>query len=72
MARIAEMELERLKASVSVTALVAADGAAPHLSGLIDPATLTAASYDARRSGVEESRSPAGRDVVGGRWSVGD
>jgi hypothetical protein len=48
-------------------------GAAPHLSGLIDPATLTTAGYDGRRSGAKaarseemEKQSPAGRGVVGG------
>jgi DNA primase catalytic core len=46
--------------------------AAPHLSGLIDPAALDA-SYDARRSGAEAGwsepkadRSPVGRAVAGG------
>jgi DNA primase catalytic core len=46
-------------------------GAAPHLSGLIDPATLVAGDYDARRSGVAEARSPAGRAVVGARSASG-
>jgi DNA primase catalytic core len=41
------------------------DGAAPHLSGLIDPAALMD-GYDARRSGLEAARSPAGRAVAGG------
>jgi hypothetical protein len=52
------------------------DGAAaPHLSGLIDPAALDA-SYDARRSGPQADRSgpkadrsPAGRAAAGG-WPV--
>jgi hypothetical protein len=39
--------------------------AAPHLSGLIDPAAL-AEGYDARRSGSDAARSPVGRAVVGG------
>ena len=43
------------------------DGAAPHLSGLIDPAILD--RHDARRSGAEAARSVAGRAVVGG-WTV--
>jgi DNA primase catalytic core len=44
--------------------------AAPHLSGLIDPASL-AEGYDARRSGFGAERSPAGRAVVGGLSGVG-
>jgi hypothetical protein len=51
--------------------------AAPHLSGLIDPAALVE-GYDARRSGSaagrsgpEAARSPAGRGLVGGLSGVG-
>ena len=50
--------------------------AAPHLSGLIDPAALSPHGYDARRSGSEANRSgldakqaPAGRPVAG-LWSA--
>ena len=46
--------------------------AAPHLSGLIDPAALGSPSYDARRSGPQAGRpgengqpAPAGRDLAG-------
>ncbi len=44
--------------------------AAPHLSGLIDPAAL-AEGYDARRSGLEAARSPGGRGLVGGLSAPG-
>ena len=44
--------------------------AAPHLSGLIDPATMVASGYDGQRSGVTQARSAAGRPVVAPR-SVG-
>jgi DNA primase catalytic core len=46
-------------------------GAAPHLSGLIDPAMLVAGGYDGQRSGVTEARSPAGRPMVGPRSAGG-
>ncbi len=45
--------------------------AAPHLSGLIDPATLVAGGYDGQWSGVTEPRSAAGRPVVGARSAGG-
>ena len=52
--------------------------AAPHLSGLIDPAALAAGSYDAQRSGLQAGwsglaadQSPAGRPLVGGQSAPG-
>jgi DNA primase catalytic core len=41
---------------------------APHLSGLIDPQTLT---YDETRSGVNGARSAPGRGLVGGQSAPG-
>jgi hypothetical protein len=49
---------------------VGGDGtAAPHLSGLIDPKTLSPRGYDARRSGLDGKRAAAGRPVAGG-WAA--
>jgi hypothetical protein len=52
--------------------------AAPHLSGLIDPAALATGSYDEQRSGLQGGRaglaadqSPAGRPLVGGQSALG-
>jgi DNA primase catalytic core len=51
---------------------VGGDGrTAPHLSGLIDPATLVAGGYDGQRSGAAEARPAAGRAVVGARSGGG-
>jgi hypothetical protein len=45
--------------------------AAPHLSGLIDPATLVAGGDDGQRSGLAEARSPTGRPLAGARSAGG-
>jgi DNA primase len=84
LARLAELEYllvhraERGQGQVYELLYDGDGGAAPHLSGLIDPQVLADGGYDAQRSGLLASRSgatndrsPVGRPPAGGQSAHG-